>query len=98
MNYCTVTTIDNPWNPFTQFLKWWEHDHEKGYYSLETVACFAKTSTELEDEDYNDEISHAIDKLLEINPFGLHIKIYQDEAGDIIKLANKAYNESLESQ
>ena len=95
MNPCAITTIDNPWNPFTQFLKWWEHDHEYGYNSLEIVAYFAKTSTELEEEDYNDEVSYAIDKVLEINPFGRHIKIYKDEADDIIKLANKAYNDSL---
>ena len=95
MNACTITTIDNPWNPFTQFPKWWEHDHEFGYNSLETVAHFAKTSTELEPEYYNDEISDAIDLILEVNPFGLHIKIYEDEADELIKLANKAYADGL---
>lgn len=97
MNACTITTIDNPWNPFTQFRKWWQHDHEFGYNSLEMVAHIAKTSTELDEEDYNDEVSHAIDIVLEINPFGRHIKIYKDDADTIIKLANKAFHENKDS-
>lgn len=97
MNACTITTMDNPWNPFTHFPKWWEHDHEFGYNSLEMVAHFARTSTELEDEFYNDEVSDAIDKILDMNPYGLHIKIYEDEADDLIKLANAAYKEGLKA-
>lgn len=95
MKSCRITTIDNPWNPYTDFLKWWEHDHEFGYNTLEMVAYFAKTSTELEEEDYIDEVSYAIDKVLEINPFGRHIKIYEDDADLIIKLANKAFHDNL---
>ena len=30
---CMLTTIDNPYNPFTQFSKWFMFDTEKGYNS-----------------------------------------------------------------
>lgn len=91
MNACTITTMDNPYNPFTEFEKWWAFDHEFGYNTLETMAYFAKTSLELDEEDYNEEVNNAINLALEFNPFGLYMKVYEDEANELIKLANEAY-------
>ena len=28
---CMITTIDNPYNPFTQFDEWYAFDEGKGY-------------------------------------------------------------------
>ena len=94
MNTCMVTTIDNPYNPFTSFKEWYAYDFIHGYKTCEWLAHFARTSTELSEEDYNDEINQAINDLLELNPLGIHMKVYEKEAETLIRLANEAFEES----
>lgn len=96
MKQCVLTTIDNVWNPFTHFDEWYAFDLEHHYNTMEWLARFSKASPELEVDEYCDETSYAIDRFLELNPFGLHIKVYKDEADTLIPLANKAYKESFE--
>lgn len=38
MKQCMLTTIDNPFNPFTQFEQWFTFDMEKGYDCCGRVA------------------------------------------------------------
>lgn len=38
------TTIDNPFNPFTEFDDWLSFDRRKGYNTLEKLDKFYKTS------------------------------------------------------
>lgn len=38
MKQCMLTTIDNPFNPFTQFEEWFTFDMEKGYDCCGRVA------------------------------------------------------------
>ena len=33
-----ITTRDNPYNPFTQWMDWWAFDTQKGYNSWSRVA------------------------------------------------------------
>lgn len=42
-----LTTVDNPWNYFTQFDEWYKFDIEHGYDCCGTVARVAKTSNDL---------------------------------------------------
>lgn len=35
---CTLTTVDNPFDPFEQFDSWFMFDIEKGYYSCSKLA------------------------------------------------------------
>lgn len=70
-----ITTIDNPWNPFTNFDEWFAFDHERGYCSLERVArlCnFDETMSEIEKER---EYSRAIDRLIELDILNVFIKV-----------------------
>ena len=41
-NECMLTTFDNPFNPFEQFVQWRLFDIEKGYYTCEYLARIAK--------------------------------------------------------
>lgn len=43
---CALTTFDNPYNPFTQFSKWFLFDTEKGYNSCAYLGRIARTSEE----------------------------------------------------
>lgn len=93
MSHCMVTTMDNPWNPFDHPREWQAYDRSHGYRTRDLLAYFSFNSTKLEEEDYQEELNNAIDRLLEFNPFGMHYKLYEDEAETMIKLANKAYKE-----
>ena len=93
MRQCMVTTMDNKWNPFTQYDEWLAYDNEMHYKTCELLAFYSKADTSLDEEAYNEETSKAIDRLLEFNPYGIHMKVYEDEASTLIPLANKAFEE-----
>jgi hypothetical protein len=97
MKQCVLTTIDNVYNPFTQFDEWFAYDVEHHYHTCELLAMFSKASPNLEEDDYNHDISNAIDRFLAINPYGLHMKVYEDEAETLIPLANKVYKETFKA-
>jgi hypothetical protein len=47
MQQSMLTTIDNPFNPFTQFDEWNAFDTQQGYYTCAYLARIAKVSDEL---------------------------------------------------
>lgn len=71
-----VTTIDNPYDPFTQFDDWKAFDEYKGYYTCEYLARIADTSPDLSDVEYSLEMNRAIEEICRINPLGLYKKVY----------------------
>lgn len=94
---CVVTTMDNPNNPFTEFLKWLQFDIEHGYKTIELLDYFSHNSTKLDEEQYSEENNNAIDLLLQMNPFGIHMKVYRNEAETLIPLANLAFEQMNKS-
>ncbi len=70
-----LTTIDNPYDPFTQFSDWLMFDNLKGYCSSNYLARIAKTSEQLSDELNNDEIERAIDEIIENDFLGIYKKV-----------------------
>lgn len=80
-----LTTIDNPFNPYTQFDDWYAFDEQKGYCSCGLLARIAKVSDnfDLNDENFennqNLEILRAIDEIVKLNPLGIHTKFYKDQ-------------------
>ena len=93
MAQCMATTIDNPNNPFTDYLAWWAHDHKYGHNTSEKVAYFNEASSYMDDEMYEYETNLAIDRLLEFNPTGLYMKLYEKDADKYIAIANKVFKE-----
>lgn len=80
-----LTTLDNPFNPFTEFDKWLEFDTEKGYNTLNYIARFAHISDELSEADEIEENNSAINKVLELNIYGNFVKITKETFKDLIK-------------
>lgn len=68
-----LTTIDNPFDPFTQTDQWRSYDVDHGHYTSEYLARIAKTDEEMSEEDYNNEIKRACEEVLAYNP----LKIYK---------------------
>ena len=70
-----VTTIDNPFNPFTQFDEWLAFDESKGYFTLNYLARILKSSDELSIIDQNIAAEEAIDEIVDMNILGIYIKV-----------------------
>lgn len=74
-----LTTIDNPYNPFTHFDEWYAYDTAKGYNTLGYLARIAKTSMDLSEEDNDLAVSEAIDEIVDLNINGLYKKAYEND-------------------
>lgn len=70
-----LTTIDNPFDPFTQFDDWRAYDEKKGYYTCSYLAKFAYTSSDLSDKDQQIAVESAIDEIVKNNPLGIYKKV-----------------------
>jgi len=70
-----LTTIDNPFDPFTQFADWQAWDEAQGYYTCSYLARIARTSDDLSDADQALAIEQAIDEIVKLNVLGLYKKI-----------------------
>jgi len=71
-----LTTIDNPYNPFTHWDEWFAYDELAGYNTSGLLARIAVTSHELSETDQNIAISNAIDEIVRENYLGIYTKAY----------------------
>ena len=70
-----LTTIDNPFDPNTQWDDWLKYDEDHGYYSTSYLARIVKTSDELSSTDNLLAIEQAIDEICELNILGIYTKL-----------------------
>lgn len=63
-----LTTVDNPYDPFEDFDKWFVYDITNGYNSCAYLARIATTSEQLTEEENLKEIDSAIDEIVALNP------------------------------
>ena len=62
----SITTLDNPYNPFTQWDEWLNYDLQH-YNSWGLIAREAKVSDSMTDLEYSLEIERAIDLITSTN-------------------------------
>lgn len=74
-----LTTFDNPYNPFDDFVSWFMFDIDKGYNSCGYLDRIAKTSDSLTDEENEDEIERAIDEIIKLDFMNVYTKIKRNE-------------------
>lgn len=70
-----LTTVDNPYNPFTQYDEWSSYDERSGYYTPQYLARLTMSSTELSDADQSLAIEQAIDEIVRENVLGIYRKV-----------------------
>lgn len=73
-----LTTVDNPYDPFTQWDEWYAFDEAAGYHSCSLLARIAVTSDDLSDSDQDAAIQAAIDEIVSENVSGVHRKVTRD--------------------
>lgn len=78
MKESMLTTIDNPYDPFTQYDEWFAFDTQKGYNTCSYLARIAKTSDELSEQDEALAIEQAIDEIVRLNVLGIYLKVTKE--------------------
>ena len=71
----TATTIDNPFNPFDDFNSWFRFDTEKGYYTSSKLGRLTHLTDDMTEKEENEEVERAVDRLIEIDPLDIYVKI-----------------------
>lgn len=74
-----LTTVDNPYDPFTQWDEWFLWDYQAGYHTPGLLARIAHTSSDLSEADEYVIIQDAIDEVVKENVLGVHRKIKRGE-------------------
>lgn len=76
---CALTTIDNPFDPFTQFDKWFAYDEAHGYGSCSYLAKIMRTSDSFSVEDQMREKERAVDEIVRLNINGMYKKVVRPD-------------------
>ena len=91
-----LTTIDNPYSPFSRFDEWYSYDTEKGYdccgYIDRTKQVHNKDTTYLSSDSEDQVIDRIIDYIVATDPTGMFVKVekqlYLDENGKDYKIVD----------
>ena len=70
-----LTTVDNPWNPFTHYDEWFAFDVRKGYFTASYLARVARLSESMSVAQQDLVIEQAIDSIVELNLLGIYKKV-----------------------
>ena len=70
-----LTTIDNSFDPFTEFTNWYEFDVLKGYNSCQYLQRIANVSDYFTEEEQEARINEAIDEIIRLNPLKIYKKV-----------------------
>jgi hypothetical protein len=70
-----LTTVDNPYDPFTQFDEWLTFDESSGYYTTQYLARLTLSSGDLSEADQSLAIEYAIDEAVRENINGMYKKV-----------------------
>ena len=74
-NECRLTTVDNPYDPFTQFDDWFAFDTEKGYFSCSKLDRILRLSDDMSEAEVNEETERAIDDIVKYDFLNIFKKV-----------------------
>lgn len=63
-----LTTVDNPYDPFTEFQSWLAFDEQTGYFTNGLLARLTMDSNELPEKENNKAIIEAMNYICELFP------------------------------
>lgn len=70
-----LTTVDNPFDIFTQFDDWYKYDHDFGYNCCELIDQFSYCSDSLSEYENEEEMERAVDEFIKNDVTGLYKKV-----------------------
>ena len=87
MTECRLTTFDNPYDPFTQFVEWFLFDEEKGNHTCGYLGRIARTSDAFSEEENDREVERAIDEIIRYDFRNIYKKVTRGSAKAIASRA-----------
>jgi len=73
-----LTTVDNPFDPFTRFDEWYAYDVSMGYCTSSFLDRVANLSDELSEPDAALALQEAIDEIIQENVSGMWRKVTRE--------------------
>jgi hypothetical protein len=74
-----LTTVDNPFSPFTQFREWMAYDEQLGYNTPAFLDRIVKDSYDLSPTDQAIAIQDAIEEIVTENVSGMWKKVKRSD-------------------
>ena len=74
-----LTTVDNPFDPFTRFDEWLAYDTKLGYDTPGMLARIAIISNDLSEPDQALAVQNAIDEIVTENVSGMWLKVSRNQ-------------------
>ena len=92
MTETMLTTIDNPFNPFEQFVDWYMFDCQKGYNTYSRIARLMPDDDSLSSIEKDRIEDNIIDRMIQHDPLGIYTKVDEESAKLVAANAAKATN------
>lgn len=73
-----LTTVDNKFDPFTQYNDWFSEDHRLGYDTPAVMARLGAFSNDMPEDEYNLEYEDVSNRMLALFP-SLYKKVYRSK-------------------
>jgi len=70
-----LSTIDNPYDPFTQWDEWLSFDIFNGHRTCEYLDRVCVTSDDLSDSVQKEDILNAMNTIIKEDPLGIYILV-----------------------
>lgn len=78
----TLTTYDNPWNPYTHYREWLKEDVRLGYNTVGLVADRSIVSDEMSEKMIEDEDRRVVDEIVDEFPV-IYKRFYRNTAKNV---------------
>jgi hypothetical protein len=73
-----LTTFDNPFDPFDEFVSWFLFDVEKGYNTCSKLARIARSSEDFSTLEDKAETERAIDEIINYDFLNIYKKVTRE--------------------
>lgn len=81
-NECTLTTFDNPYDPFEQFTNWFMFDVEKGYNTCSYLGRIAQFSDDMTQKEIDEENERAVDEIIKYDFLNIYKKVWKSKGNE----------------
>lgn len=77
-----LTTFDNPYDPFDDFISWWMFDTEMGYNTCGLLGRIARYSEDFSMKEEDDDRKRAIDQIIDNDFLNIYKKVTRNESDE----------------